>query len=60
MGFIEELKSKVSAQCPSIVFPEGEDERILGACVRLKEEKILAPVVLGNIDEIKKQPKKRA
>lgn len=54
MGFIEELKSKVSAQCPSIVFPEGEDERILGACVRLKEEKILAPVVLGNIDEIKK------
>lgn len=54
MGFIDELKVKVKAECPSIVFPEGEDERILAACVRLHEEGILEPVVLGNLDVIQK------
>ena len=46
MGLIEDLKEKVKVKRPTIVFPEGEDERVLGACVRLRNERIIQPIVL--------------
>ncbi|MDO5714174.1 MAG: phosphate acetyltransferase [Tissierellia bacterium] len=54
MGLIEDLKEQVQVQRPTIVFPEGEDERILGAAVRLRNERIIQPIVLGKLDEIKR------
>ncbi|UCZ53077.1 phosphate acetyltransferase [Bacillus shivajii] len=47
------IADKVQQTQPSIVFPEGTDERILEATVRLKSEGVLNPIVVGNEDEIK-------
>ncbi|EIT83698.1 phosphotransacetylase [Fictibacillus macauensis ZFHKF-1] len=42
------LKDKVQKEQPTIVFPEGTDERILAAAARLAAEKILKPILIGN------------
>lgn len=52
MDLFEELKVEVKEKHPSIVFPEGEDERVLSAAFRLKEENILEPIVLGKRSEV--------
>ena len=57
MDLFEELKIKVKEKHPSIVFPEGEDERVLKAAFRLKEENILEPIVLGKRSEVEKTAK---
>jgi phosphate acetyltransferase len=46
------LKEKVSGKNLKIVFPEGLDERIIKATARLAEEKIVTPILVGNIQEI--------
>jgi len=46
------LKQKVSASDVSIVFPEGLDERVLGAVSRLAADNILKPIVVGNKDAV--------
>jgi phosphate acetyltransferase len=43
-----DLKSKVQSANPTIVFPEGTDERILEAASRLASEKVLQPILIGN------------
>lgn len=48
-----DIQKKVKKANPSIVFPEGTDERILEATVRLKENGILNPILIGNEDDIK-------
>jgi phosphate acetyltransferase len=48
----EQLKEKVTKANPSIVFPEGTDERILEAVNRLSDEKILKPILIGNEKEV--------
>lgn len=53
----EGLKQKISGRNLKIVFPEGTDERILKAAARLAEEKVLSPILLGNIDEIRAKAK---
>ncbi|MDH5162865.1 phosphate acetyltransferase [Heyndrickxia oleronia] len=50
-----ELKRKLSRKNLSIVFPEGLDERILGAAGRLAAEKVIKPIVLGDEKEILKK-----
>ncbi|WP_407690437.1 phosphate acetyltransferase [Salipaludibacillus neizhouensis] len=47
-GIAEDVKDKN----PAIVFPEGTDERILKATVRLQAEGILKPILIGNKEEI--------
>lgn len=59
MGLIEDLKEKVKVERPTLVFPEGEDERILGAAVRLRNERIVQPIVLGKLDDIKATGKRK-
>lgn len=54
MSFIDELKEAVSGKDARIVFPEGTDKRILTSAIRLHEEGLLTPVVLGNPEEIQK------
>lgn len=46
------LKQKISGNNLKIVFPEGLDERILKAAGRLAEEKILTPILIGDIEQI--------
>ncbi|HJV17146.1 MAG TPA: phosphate acetyltransferase [Bacillales bacterium] len=48
----EGLKQKLSGRNLKIVFPEGLDERILKAAGRLAEEKILTPILVGNIEQV--------
>lgn len=57
MNIFEELTGKIKGTNKKIVFPEGEDKRVLGACVRLKKDGLLTPIVLGNVEEIKKTAK---
>ena len=57
MYLFEELKIEVKEKHPSIVFPEGEDERVLKAAFRLKEENILEPIVLGKRSEVEETAK---
>lgn len=47
------MEQKLQANYPSIVFPEGEDPRILEAAKRLAEEKILKPILIGDEEIIR-------
>lgn len=48
MSLIENFRSKVRASKPEIVFPEGDDPRILRAAIRLNEDGDIKPIVLGD------------
>ncbi|WP_313791022.1 phosphate acetyltransferase [Peptoniphilus equinus] len=57
MDLIDILKNKVQEKCPTIVFPEGEDPRILGAVKRLQDDKVIKPIVLGATEAVEKTAK---
>ncbi|RVU53879.1 phosphate acetyltransferase [Anaerosphaera multitolerans] len=57
MDLIESLKVKVSEKKPTIVFPEGNDRRILEAAVRLSVDNVLKPILIGNGYDIKEVAK---
>lgn len=48
----EGLKQKISGRNVKIVFPEGLDERILKAAGRLSSERLLTPILVGNIEAV--------
>jgi phosphate acetyltransferase len=48
----EGLKQKVSGRELRIVFPEGLDERIVRAAGRLASEKLMTPILIGNIEQV--------
>ena len=52
MDLIEQFKQQARQQVQTIVYPEGEDERILSAAVRSAAEGIARPIVLGDPDAI--------
>ena len=52
MSLIENLRSKVRASKQEIVFPEGDDARILRAAIRLNEDGDIKPIVLGDKKEL--------
>ena len=41
----------------SIVFPEGEDRRIIGAAARLYNDDLITPILLGKEEEIRNNAK---
>lgn len=47
------LREKIVGQHIKIVFPEGNDERVVRAAARLKFEGLLEPVILGNPGEVR-------
>lgn len=49
------LKDKVTGKNIKIVFPEGLDERILTAASRLASEKLVTPILVGNVEKIKEK-----
>lgn len=54
MELFDEIAAKVKGQGKTIVFPEGEDKRILGAAVRLRKDGLLKPILLGTRADIEK------
>ena len=52
MDLFESLKDKINGKYLRIVFPEGEDPRVLGAAVRLAADGLVQAIVLGNPDKI--------
>ncbi|MTV82457.1 phosphate acetyltransferase [Secundilactobacillus folii] len=53
MELFDSLKQKISGLNKTVVFPEGEDVRIIGAATRLAKDNLVKPVLLGNTDKIK-------
>jgi len=47
-NIINELKTRIDRKGLKIVFPEANDERIVEAAVRLAEEGLIKPILLGN------------
>ena len=54
MDIFEKLADQLRGQDKTIVFPEGEDPRVLGAAIRLKRDQLVEPVVLGNQEAVEK------
>lgn len=50
--FIENLKSNLEGKNVEIVFPEGNDPRVLRAAVELAETSYVKPVILGSTSEL--------
>lgn len=46
------LREKVVGKNMKIVFPEGNDERVVRAAARLKFEGLVEPIILGEEKEI--------
>ncbi|SNZ04387.1 phosphotransacetylase [Terribacillus aidingensis] len=51
------LREKVTGQNKKIVLPEGLDERILEAAAKLAEEGIIAPILIGNKEQVESKAK---
>lgn len=54
MDLLTSLKTKVKEQKMTIVFPEGNDQRVVRAAVRLAKEELLTPIILGEKEMIEK------
>lgn len=52
MGLVDRLCTAASTVSARVVFPEGDDPRVLAAADRLARERIVTPVVLGDVDEV--------
>lgn len=52
MELFDGLKTKIQGKNVKVVFPEGNDERVVGAAVRLAADGLLHPIVLGNKEEV--------
>lgn len=53
MDLFDNLKKKVAGANKTIVFPEGQEPRIFRAAIRLKNDGLVVPILLGKVDEIK-------
>ncbi|MCJ2161986.1 phosphate acetyltransferase [Lentilactobacillus kefiri] len=57
MELFESLKQKIKGKNISIVFPEGDDVRILGAASRLAKDGLVNPIILGAKETVEKVAK---
>lgn len=57
MSIIKILESKIRGFERKIIFPEGEDERVLRAAVRLKFDGVLVPILIGNSERLNETAK---
>lgn len=60
LGLIEEFVEEIKGSDIRIVYPEGNDERILRAARRHKRDGIIVPILIGNPEEIKALAKSEA
>ena len=47
------LREKIVSKNVRIVFPEGNDERVVRAAARLKFEGLIEPIILGDATEVR-------
>lgn len=47
------MLEKINGKNTRIVFPEGSEPRILHAAAKLHADKVLVPILLGNVEEVK-------
>jgi phosphate acetyltransferase len=59
MDLFESLEAKINGKNIPIVFPEGNDDRVVGAVARLRAEGLIVPVILGNTAAVTAAFKKR-
>jgi len=52
--FLQELRDRAARSARKIVFPEGTDDRVVEAVVRLQRQRLVEPIVLGPVDKIKR------
>ena len=60
MNLIEQFKEKAREHPVRIVYPEGDDQRILQAALQVKKEGIAEPVLIGDPSHIEKSAQKTA
>jgi len=53
-NLFEEIKQRITGKNVKIVLPEGNDERVLLAAVKLQEEGIVVPVLIGNKEQLER------
>ncbi len=54
MGIMESLKKRAKGLKKRVIFPEGEDERIIEAAAKAAKAKMIKPILVGRKEEIKK------
>lgn len=54
MELFESLVKKIKGKNKKIIFPEGNDVRVVKAAVRLAEDKLVSSLVLGTEDDVKR------
>lgn len=52
-SLFDSLREKIIGKKLKIVFPEGNDERVLRAAARLKFEGLIEPIILGDAKEVR-------
>lgn len=58
MDIIGKIKTKAKNLNKKLIFPEGEDERILRAVEFAAKKRIIKPIIIGNETDIKSKAKK--
>jgi len=58
MTFIDHIRAQAKARPKRIVFPEAEEPRVLRAVFRIVNERLLAPVLVGDREAIAKAARK--
>ena len=53
MSIIEEFRKLAKIKNSTIVFPEGEEERVIKAAIYLAKNDLVKPILLGNSEKIK-------
>jgi len=53
MGFMDEMRARLSGRDVRVVYPEGVEERALRAAAQLRDEGLLTPVLVGAHDELR-------
>ncbi|ARK32812.1 phosphate acetyltransferase [Halalkalibacter krulwichiae] len=56
-NLFEEIKAQVEKHNPTIVLPEGTDERILEAAANLAKDKVVTPILIGNVEDVQVKAK---
>ena len=51
----QEIKGKLKGTKVSIILPEGNDDRIIAAALKLQEEGIITPIVIGSKEDLPSQ-----
>lgn len=59
MSMIEMIKAKAKANVKRIVLPEGDEPRTVSAAVKIKEEGLAVPVLIGSFESVSLQAKQQ-